>query len=235
MIEAEIFQLERSAAELDRAAGIADDLIGERRVRILEHGEALLGPPMSDDGGAGVLERLAAGDVIVVVVAVDQELDRLVGHLLDLGNVVLAAGRPAVGDRIGRDHPVLGDDEHRLVVAVAEYVDVVGAVDLGGLDLRPLCLLRQPRCCETGDAQRDRHGCEPYLRHDDSSLTLRGPRRPFPRRRPAASYSTGVNEIPRIGRLDAALTEGWGGRPAPPSVWRCKIAIQRPDRYARPL
>jgi hypothetical protein len=30
------------------------------------------------------------------------------------------------------------------MVAVAEYVDVVGAVDLGGLDLRPLCLLRQP-------------------------------------------------------------------------------------------
>ena len=58
MIEAEIFQLERSAAELDRAAGIADDLIGERRVRILEHGEALLGPPVRNDGGTGVLERL---------------------------------------------------------------------------------------------------------------------------------------------------------------------------------
>jgi hypothetical protein len=74
MIKAEIFQLERSAAELDCAAGVADDLIGERSVRILEHGKLLLGPPVRNDGGAGVLERLAAGDVIIVVVAVDQNL-----------------------------------------------------------------------------------------------------------------------------------------------------------------
>jgi len=200
VIEAEIFQLERSATELDRATGAADYLIGERSIRILEHGEALLGPPVRNDGGPGVLERLAAGDVIVVVVAVDQELDRLVRHLLDLGDVILAAGRPAVGDRIGRDHAVFGDDEHRLMVAVAEYVDVVGAVDLGGLHLRPLCLLRQPRCCEPGGTQRDRHGCKTNLRHNDSSLVLLGPRRPFSRRRPAASYSIDADEIPRIER-----------------------------------
>jgi len=58
------------------------------------------------------------------------------------------------------------------MIAVAEYVNVVGAIDLGGLDLRPLCLLRQPCCCEPGGAQRDRDGCKPNLRHDDSALTL---------------------------------------------------------------
>jgi hypothetical protein len=41
-----------------------------------------------------------------------------------------------------------------------------------------LCLLRQPRCCEPGGAQRDRHGCETHLRHDESSLVLLKPRRP---------------------------------------------------------
>jgi hypothetical protein len=35
-----------------------------------------------------------------------------------------------------------------------------------------LCLLRQPCCCEPDGAQRDRHGCKPNLRHDDSSLML---------------------------------------------------------------
>jgi hypothetical protein len=99
MIEAKVFQLERSAPEFDGATAIVDDLIGKRRVRILEHGETLLGSPMRDDGGAGVLERLAAGDVIVVMMAVDQILDRLVGHLFDLRDVILPAGRPRQSDR----------------------------------------------------------------------------------------------------------------------------------------
>ena len=87
--------------------------------------------------GAGVLECLAAGDVVEVVVAVDQVLDRLVGDLLDLVDVGLPAGRPAVGDRIGGDHAGLGDDEDRLMVDVAEDVDVVGALHLGRLDRWP--------------------------------------------------------------------------------------------------
>src|SRR5262245_28701819 len=178
MIKAEIFQFERSAAQLDCAAGVADDLIGERSIRILEHGKPLLGPPVRNDGGARVLERLAAGDVIIVMMAVDQELDRLIGHLLDLGDIVLAAGRPAVGDRISCDHPVLGDDKHRLMIAVAEYVDIVGAVNLGRLDLRPLCLLRQPRCCEPGGAQRDRYRCETNLRHERPPSCFLKQRRP---------------------------------------------------------
>ena len=127
--------------------------------------------------GAGVLERLAAGDVVEVVVAVDQVLDRLVGDLLDLVDVLLPAGRPAVGDRIGGDHARIGDDEHRLMVAVAEDVDVVGAVDLGGLDLRPGGRRRRRRrrwrgrrgrrcggllclCRSNGGDQSGRHQCK---------------------------------------------------------------------------
>src|SRR5690242_13189615 len=76
-----------------------------------------------------ILEGLAAGDVIEVVVAVDQVADRLVGHLLDLVDVVLHTLRPRVADRIGGDDTVARDDEHRLRAAVAENVDTVGALD----------------------------------------------------------------------------------------------------------
>jgi hypothetical protein len=41
------------------------------------------------------------------------------------------------------------------MVAVAEDVDVIGAIDLGGLDLRALRLLRQPRCCKPDNDQDD--------------------------------------------------------------------------------
>jgi hypothetical protein len=58
-----------------------------------------------------------------------------------MGAPLLAALRPAVGDRVGGDHPVLRHDEDRLVVAVPEDVDVVGAVDLAGLDRGPLLRL----------------------------------------------------------------------------------------------
>jgi hypothetical protein len=107
---------------------------------------------VTDDARTRILERLAAGRVIEVVVAVDQVLDRLVGDLPDFVDVLLAAGRPAVGDRIGRDDAVLGDDEHRLVIAIAENINAVGTVDLGGLDLRSLC---GSRCgeCRDGEGQ----------------------------------------------------------------------------------
>ena len=108
-------------------------------MRVLQDLEPLGGILMGDHACAGVLERLAACDVIEVDVAVDQILDRLVGDLLDLVDILLPAGRAAISDRVGRDHAVLGDDEHRLVIAIAENVDAFGAVDLLGLDLRPLC------------------------------------------------------------------------------------------------
>ena len=57
---------------------------------VLQRGEPFLGPPMRDDLCARILERLAAGDVIVVVVAVDQILDRLLGDLADFVEIGLS-------------------------------------------------------------------------------------------------------------------------------------------------
>src|SRR4051812_9970618 len=112
-----------------------------------------------DDACACVLEGFAASDVIVMMMAVDQILDRLVGHLLDLVDVVLTAGRTSVSDRVGGDHAVLGDDEHRLMSTVTEDIDIVGAIDLGGLDLRPLRLLRLRRIRERNKGHSRKHGC----------------------------------------------------------------------------
>src|SRR5262249_60783804 len=39
----------------------------------------------------------------------------------------------------------------------------------------------------------------------------------------------------RAGGLGGGLTEGRGGKPAPPDVQRCKIAIRRSDHCARQL
>jgi hypothetical protein len=129
------------------------------RVGVLELLEPLGGALVRDELGAGVLKRLAARDVIVVVVAVDHIFDRLVGDLPDRIDVLLAALRLAVGDRVCGNDTVLGDDEHRLMVAISEDVDVVGAVDLCGLLRRPLRL----GLCRTGQharQQRGRDGCE---------------------------------------------------------------------------
>jgi hypothetical protein len=41
--------------------------------------------------------------------------------------------RPSVPDRIGGDHAIAGDDEHRLAFLVTENIDVVRALDLRGL------------------------------------------------------------------------------------------------------
>jgi hypothetical protein len=114
-----------------------------------------------DDRGPSVLECLAAGDVIVVMVAIDQIFDRLVGDLLDLVDVLLAAVWPTLGDRIGCDYAVLGDHEHRLMVTVAEDVDVISALDLRGLDLRPLLRLR--RHAEHASQQHGADECEKNL------------------------------------------------------------------------
>src|SRR5262245_15507689 len=168
MVGAEIVQLERGVAELD-GLFVTDRAVGQRRVRIVELGEPLARILVRDDGGAGVLERLAAGDVIEVVVAVDQVADRRLRDLADFGDVIRPAGGPAIADRVGGDHAVLGDDEYRLMVAVAEDVDAVRAVDLGGLDLRPLgfllglfrCLflrLQLGWCVDCGKAERDERG-----------------------------------------------------------------------------
>jgi hypothetical protein len=64
--------------------------------------------------------------VVEVVVAVDEVLDRLVGDLADFLDVRHRCLRAAVGDRVGGDDACPGHHEHRLVVAVAEDVDVIG-------------------------------------------------------------------------------------------------------------
>jgi hypothetical protein len=160
MIEAEIFQLERGAAQLDRPAIVIHHLIGKRRIRVVEHGKALFGTPVRDDSGARILKGLAACYMVVMMMAVDQELDGPVGDLLDLGDIVLPASRSAIRDRIGRDHSIFGHDEHRLMVSVAEDVDVVGTLDLRSLDLRSLCLLGQRGRCGPDQGQGGRHCCE---------------------------------------------------------------------------
>src|SRR6266404_9544008 len=103
MVEADVAQLERRVTERDRALGVYR-LVRQDRVRILEYRQALLGPLVRNDRGAGVLEGLAAGDVIEVLVAVDQVLDRLARDLLDLVDVGYDGLRTAVTDRVGRDH-----------------------------------------------------------------------------------------------------------------------------------
>ena len=162
MVLADILQLQRGAAELQGSATVAYRLIGQRRVGVGKRREPRLDVLVRQDGGAGVLEGFAAGDVVVVVMAVDQILDRLVGDFLDLVDVLLAAVRPAMRHGVGRDHTRLGDDEDRLMVAVAEQIDVVGAVDLLGLDLRPLCLLSLRRHGERRGQQRGADGCKQH-------------------------------------------------------------------------
>ena len=90
---------------------------------------------MGDDSGTGIFERLPAGDVVEVVMAVNQVSDRPVGDFPDFGDVGSASLRSAVRHRIGGDDSVAGDEEHRLVIAVAEDVNVVGAVDFGRRNL----------------------------------------------------------------------------------------------------
>ena len=141
VVESDVGQLERGVTELNRPL-LVHRFIGQRRRRILEHCEAFLRLLVGDDLRAGILERLAAGDVVVVVVAVDQVLDRLVGDLLDFVDIGCHRLRASVTDGIGGDHAVSGDDEHRLVVGVAEDVDVIGAFHLGGRKRERFWLLR---------------------------------------------------------------------------------------------
>jgi len=85
VIGTEIEQFDRGAAERDNSL-IAYRLVRQRRVRVFERSQMLRDLLVRDDRGPSVLECLAAGDVIVVMVAVDQIFDRLVGDLLDLGS-----------------------------------------------------------------------------------------------------------------------------------------------------
>ena len=94
MIEAEVSQLERGPPKRDRSV-VIDSLVGNHRVRVLETLETRLGLFVRDERGTGILERLAASDVVEVVVAIDHVPDRLVRDLLDLFYIgFTACGRP---------------------------------------------------------------------------------------------------------------------------------------------
>ena len=128
MVLAHIVEHHRGAAELEDLLGI-DGLVRHHHIVGLERQDPRLGIGLGDEGRAHVLERLAAGDMVEVAVAVDHVLDRRLADRLD--GVDIGLHRPPLADRIGRDHAVRRGDEHRLVAHIAEYVDVVGALDLG--------------------------------------------------------------------------------------------------------
>src|SRR5581483_967779 len=190
MIAPGVDQIERSAAELDRPLAV-HDLIRNHHVRSLELHKALLGAAMGDHCSAGILEHLAAGNVVVVMVAVDQVLDRRLRDFADFVEVGLGCLRAAVADRVGDDHACRRDNEHGLMVLVAENVDVVGAVDLRSLEHRPLRLRRRGRG-ETSGEDSYRKGYESSALHGwYLPLTRnpgRGPLIPAPKTRTVTAF-----------------------------------------------
>ena len=131
MVAADVAQLELGAAERERAS-VVHHLVGDHRVGVLQRLEVLLGAALGDEGRAEILERPATGDVVEVMVAVDHVFDRRRRDFPDLVEIGLDRLRPQIADRIGGDHALGRDDEHRLIALIAEDIDVVGAVDLDG-------------------------------------------------------------------------------------------------------
>ena len=103
MIEPDVVKLERRVSELDRAV-LGECFVGQHGVRIFERGEPVLRMLVRDEFRAGVLERLAARDVIVVMMAVDHVLDRLLRDLFDLREISRRRFAMCVRDRVRRDH-----------------------------------------------------------------------------------------------------------------------------------
>jgi hypothetical protein len=99
VIEPNVDQLNGCAAEIKRAL-LIDGLIGQRSGWILQKRQALLRPFVGDDLGAGVLERLATGDMVVVMMFVDQVLYWFDSNLFDLVNTL--SPPLAVRNRSGR-------------------------------------------------------------------------------------------------------------------------------------
>src|SRR5262245_39303036 len=137
MVLAHIVELERCATERDVASAV-DNLVGDDDIIRLERGDTVLRIPVRDEGRAKVLERLATGDVVEMAVAVDDVFDWRLCHGFD--RVDIGLYRPPLADRIGGDHAVRRDNEHRLMTAIMEDVDVVR--DLGSGEWRRSWLLR---------------------------------------------------------------------------------------------
>ena len=179
MVTPGIDEIERGPPELDRALPV-HDLIGHDDDGRFQDRQPLLGATVRHHDGAGVLERLAAGNVIVMMVAVDQVLDRRLRDLPDFIEIGLYRLRPAITDRIGDDDAGRRHDEHRLMVLIAKDVDVVGAFDLGGREqrwrgsgCRRLCM--RDRCETDDDSCRKKCGanCVVHSEIPPAGLTLR--------------------------------------------------------------
>src|SRR6476646_9221990 len=114
MIAACVNEIERRAAKLDRTFAVYH-LIGNDEVRGLQLGKPLFGAAMRDDGRALILEHFAAGSVVVVMMAIDQILDRSLGDFPDFLQIRFCRLRTAIADRVGDDYAGGRDDEHRLL------------------------------------------------------------------------------------------------------------------------
>lgn len=182
-------------------------------IEALERRQPLPGALVGDHDGAGILERLAAGDMIEMMVAVDQILDRGPGDLADFLEIGLRRLRPAVADRIGGDHPRRREHEHRLMVLIAED-NILGALDPGGREQR--LGRRRSRCLgelNAGKAGRD----APNQKRDDRFLAHDAllPARLTPRtRRHSRNQSQGL-----------ALFEALN--PGTPGCWKVDITQAR--------
>ena len=177
--------------ELDPVIARADGhpvLVGlgrqQRRVRARAAAQLFLGAFVHHDAHVRVLlaDVIVAADVVRVAVGVDDQLDRLVGDLLDLGQ-----DRRTVAGHLGvdQDDPVLLHDHQRVPAAAEDLVDVAGdmldrlgrrqpasARRAGGAGRRGtgsgLGLLRRSRCGEAGGRQN----CQNSFRfHPVSPLT----------------------------------------------------------------
>src|SRR5688572_8991208 len=166
MVGSDISQFERRSAQYDGSLAI-DGFVRQDGVRLVADLEALLCSSVCHNARAGLLECLATGYVIEVVVAVNQIADRLVGNLADFRQVLRATLRAAVTDRIRHDDTVVGDDEHRQAVGVAKGIDVLCSLDPGGLNCRRLCggcrLALQPHT-------NGKDGTDRYREHDESTM-----------------------------------------------------------------
>ena len=163
MVLADVVELERRAAERDVSLRI-DNLVRDDDVIRFECGDASLGILVGDKGRAKILEWLAASDVIEMAVAVNDVFDRRLSHRLD--RVDIGLRRPPFTNRVGGDHARRRDDEHRLMAAITENVDIVRY--FGGGKRRRGCLLGL-RCQRAREKCRGRT-CQVHSQHGRFSL-----------------------------------------------------------------
>lgn len=87
-------------------------LVRNNNVQAFKLRKPFLGAAVRNHSSAGILEHLAAGNVVIVVMAVDQVLDRRFGDLADFFQIGFCRLRAPVADRIGDDYACWRDNEH---------------------------------------------------------------------------------------------------------------------------